>query len=97
MAASPTIGETGNNYNDSTWNSIQETLGRCVPKAHDELAEKSGESTIWDVGEDAVEEESISVRVCESLPKLVPFEVLVADTLLIRPHSLDSKESVALV
>ena len=71
VAASPTIGQAGCDDDYTARNSVQKALSGSVPETHDELAEESRESTVRDVGEDAIEEESVGVWVGESLTELV--------------------------
>ena len=94
---SPAIGEAGNYDNHTSWNSVEETLLRRVSKANDKLAEESCEATVGDIGEDAVEEKCPGERVKEGFAKLIPFEMLVTDSLAVLANSLDGKEAITFV
>ena len=59
-----------------------------------QLAEKVGNPTIRDIGNERIKEECPGHRIQQRLLHLVQLEVLVTDTLLVDPHPRDGEHTV---
>lgn len=69
----------------------------CVPEAHNKLAKEVGDSAIRDVGQDTIEKKGPIERIEQRFTELIPFEVPVADPLLIVAHPFDGQEPIAVI
>jgi len=71
-------------------------LLRCVSKRHDKLTEEVADASIGDIGRGGIECESPCQWVSQGFFKLVCFEMLVANPLLVDSHSFDGASAVRL-
>lgn len=82
------------NLHDSAGCTVEKTLLRRIPEGNDQLAEEVRDPSVWNIGDQSVEDECPCKGVNESFLELIGLEMFVADTLLVDTDALNAESSV---